>query len=85
MTDDEVKEYLEENKLEPEIDDDDDEWPLEKVVAHKVEDGKVRICIKWKGYDESFNEWKDYEEYKGRRGATQANKQQHANKQPFCH
>ena len=43
MTDDEVKEYLDENKLEPEIDDDDDEWPVEKVVAHKVEDGKEQF------------------------------------------
>jgi hypothetical protein len=36
---------------------DSEEFEVEAVRSHKVEDGTVKYCLKWKGYPEEDNTW----------------------------
>ncbi|ORZ38097.1 hypothetical protein BCR44DRAFT_1429560 [Catenaria anguillulae PL171] len=51
---------------EPEPEDDDeseDEYEVEAIVAHKKHKttGKLKFCLKWKGFPDSDNTWEDEE------------------------
>ena len=35
----------------------DDIYKIEKILAEKKENGKVKVLVKWLGYDEKFNSW----------------------------
>ena len=33
----------------------DDIYKIEKILAEKKENGKVKVLVKWLGYDKKFN------------------------------
>ena len=35
----------------------DDIYKIEKILAEKKENGKVKVLVKWLGYDKKFNSW----------------------------
>ena len=35
----------------------DDIYKIEKILAEKKENGKVKVLVKWPGYDKKFNNW----------------------------
>ena len=35
----------------------DDIYKIEKIIAEKKENGKVKVLVKWVGYDKKFNSW----------------------------
>ena len=35
----------------------DDVYKVEKVLAKKKVEGKVKVLVKWKGYPSTFNSW----------------------------
>ena len=35
----------------------DDIYKIEKILAEKKENGKVKVLVKWLGYDKKFNTW----------------------------
>ena len=35
----------------------DDIYKIEKILAEKKENGKVKVLVKWLGYDNKFNTW----------------------------
>ena len=35
----------------------DDIYKIEKILAEKKENGKVKVLVKWLGYDQKFNTW----------------------------
>ena len=35
----------------------DDVYKIEKILAEKKENGKVKVLVKWLGYDKKFNTW----------------------------
>ena len=35
----------------------DDIYKIEKILAEKKENGKVKVLVKWPGYDKKFNSW----------------------------
>ena len=35
----------------------DDIYKIEKVSAEKKENGKVKVLVKWLGYNNGFNNW----------------------------
>ena len=35
----------------------DDIYNIEKILAEKKENGKVKVLVKWLGYDKKFNSW----------------------------
>ena len=35
----------------------DDIYKIEKILAEKEENGKVKVLVKWLGYDKKFNSW----------------------------
>ena len=35
----------------------DDTYKIEKILAKKKENGKVKVLVKWLGYDRKFNSW----------------------------
>ena len=35
----------------------DDIYKIEKILAEKNENGKVKVLVKWLGYDKKFNSW----------------------------
>ena len=35
----------------------DDIYRIEKILAEKKENGKVKVLVKWLGYDKKFNNW----------------------------
>ena len=35
----------------------DDIYKIEKILAEKKENGKVKVLVKWFGYDKKFNSW----------------------------
>ena len=35
----------------------DDIYKIEKILAEKKENGKVKVLVKWLGYDKEFNSW----------------------------
>ena len=35
----------------------DDIHKIEKILAEKKENGKVKVLVKWLGYDKKFNSW----------------------------
>ena len=35
----------------------DDIYKIEKILAEKKENGKVKVLVKWLGYDKKFNNW----------------------------
>ena len=35
----------------------DDIYKIEKILAEKKENGKVKVLVKWLGYDKQFNAW----------------------------
>ena len=35
----------------------DDIYKIEKILAKKKENGKVKVLVKWLGYDKKFNSW----------------------------
>ena len=35
----------------------DDVYKIEKILAQKKENGKVKVLVKWLGYDKKFNSW----------------------------
>ena len=35
----------------------DDIYKIEKILAEKKENGKVKVLVKWLGYDKNFNSW----------------------------
>ena len=32
-------------------------YKIEKILAEKKENGKVKVFVKWLGYDKNFNSW----------------------------
>ena len=32
-------------------------YKIEKILAEKKENGKVKVLVKWLGYDKKFNSW----------------------------
>ena len=45
----------------------DDICKIEKILAEKKENGKVKVLVKWLGHDKRFNSWipnLSYESYK---------------------
>ena len=34
-----------------------DIYKIEKILAEKKENGKVKVLVKWLGYDKKFNSW----------------------------
>ena len=35
----------------------DEIYKIEKILAEKKENGKVKVLVKWLGYDKKFNRW----------------------------
>ena len=35
----------------------DDIYKIEKILAEKEENGKIKVLLKWLGYDKKFNTW----------------------------
>ena len=35
----------------------DDIYEIEKILAEKKENGRVKVLAKWLGYDKKFNNW----------------------------
>ena len=35
----------------------DDIYKIEKIIAEKKENGKIKVLVKWLGYDKKFNSW----------------------------
>ena len=35
----------------------DDIYKMEKILAEKKENGKVKVLVKWLGYNKRFNSW----------------------------
>ena len=35
----------------------DDIYKIEKILAEKKENGKVKVLVKWLGHDKKFNRW----------------------------
>ena len=35
----------------------DNIYKIEKILAEKKENGKVKVLVKWLGYDKKFNSW----------------------------
>ena len=35
----------------------DDIYKIDKILAEKKENGKVKVLVKWLGYDKKFNSW----------------------------
>ena len=35
----------------------DDIYKIEKILAEKKENGKVKVLVRWLGYDKKFNSW----------------------------
>ena len=35
----------------------DDIYKVEKILAEKKENGKVKVLVKWLGYDKKFDSW----------------------------
>ena len=35
----------------------DDIYKIEKILAEKKENGKVKVLAKWLGHDKKFNSW----------------------------
>ena len=35
----------------------DDIYKIEKILAEKKENGKVKVLVKWLGHDKKFNSW----------------------------
>ena len=35
----------------------DDMYKIEKILAEKKENGKVKVLVKWLGHDKKFNSW----------------------------
>ena len=35
----------------------DDIYKIEKILAEEKENGKVKVLVKWLGYDKKFNSW----------------------------
>ena len=35
----------------------DDIYKVEKILAEKKENGKIKVLLKWLGYDKKFNSW----------------------------
>ena len=35
----------------------DDIYKIEKILAEKKENDKVKVLVKWLGYDKKFNTW----------------------------
>ena len=35
----------------------DDIYKIEKIFAEKKENGKVKVLVKWPGYDKKINSW----------------------------
>ena len=35
----------------------DDIYKIEKILAEKKENGKVKVLVKWLGHDKNFNSW----------------------------
>ena len=35
----------------------DDICKIEKILAEKKENGKVKVLVRWLGYDKKFNTW----------------------------
>ena len=35
----------------------DDIYKIEKILAEKKENSKVKVLVKWLGYDKKFNSW----------------------------
>ena len=36
----------------------DEIYKIEKILAEKKENGKVKVLVKWLGHDKKFNSWK---------------------------
>ena len=61
----------------PDIIDDEEEYEVEAILAHRHQGRSLQYLIKWKGYDTSYNTWEPQqnlqnsletlEEYKRRR------------------
>ena len=42
----------------------DDIYKIEKILAEKKENGKVKVLVKWLGYDKKFNSWLPKSEFR---------------------
>ena len=40
-----------------ENDDDDENFEVEKILDHRKFKKRMKFLIKWKNYDETYNEW----------------------------
>ncbi|KAI8071097.1 uncharacterized protein B0P05DRAFT_619074 [Gilbertella persicaria] len=48
---------LNEIEMEIENDDDDENFEVEKILDHRKFKKRMKFLIKWKNYDETYNEW----------------------------
>ena len=55
-TDDEIEGVFYAEELQK-VQKSDDVYKIEKILAEKKENGKVKVLVKWLGYDKKFNTW----------------------------
>ena len=55
-TDDEIEGVFYAKELQK-VQKSDDVYKIEKILAEKKENGKVKVLVKWLGYDKKFNTW----------------------------
>ena len=55
-TDDEIEGVFYAEELQK-VQKPDDVYKIEKILAEKKENGKVKVLVKWLGYDKKFNTW----------------------------
>ena len=55
-TDDEIEGVFYAEELQK-VQKSDDVYKIEKILAEKKENGKVKVLVKWLGYDKKFNSW----------------------------
>ena len=55
-TDDEIEGLFYAEELQK-VQKSDDIYKIEKILAEKKENGKVKVLVKWLGYDKKINTW----------------------------
>ena len=55
--DDEIEDVIYAEELQK-VHKSDEIYKIEKILAEKKENGKVKVLVKWLGHDKKFNSWK---------------------------